>query len=64
MLSSWRMLTLYVCVGDVGASTSLYVYLYAIYYFFTKTRMSGMMQVRMMHVGVYSYTYDSVYDDA
>lgn len=28
-----------------GGSTALYVYLYAIYYFFTKTRMSGVMQV-------------------
>jgi transmembrane 9 superfamily protein 3 len=27
-----------------GGSTAAYVYLYAIYYFFTKTRMSGMMQ--------------------
>jgi len=27
-----------------GGSTALYVYLYAIYYFFTKTRMSGLLQ--------------------
>lgn len=27
-----------------GGSTALYVYLYACYYFFTKTRMTGMMQ--------------------
>jgi transmembrane 9 superfamily member 3 len=27
-----------------GASTALYVYIYAIYYFFTKTRMTGIMQ--------------------
>jgi len=27
-----------------GGSTAIYVYIYAIYYFFTKTRMSGMLQ--------------------
>ena len=39
-----------------GGSTALYIYIYAIYYFFTKTRMSGMMQTAFYfgYMGMFS----------
>lgn len=40
-----------------GGSTAVYVYLYAIYYFFTKTRMSGVMQTAYYfgYMGMFSF---------
>jgi len=37
-----------------GGSTALYVFIYAVYYFFTKTRMSGFLQT------VYYFGYTSL----
>lgn len=39
-----------------GASTALYVFMYAIYYFFTKTRMTGIMQTSFYfaYMGMFS----------
>ncbi len=43
----------FVCLMDWWfRSTALYVFMYAVYYFFMKTNMSGFLQVRLI-VGLY-----------